>query len=175
MARQAEVGRGQARVLKGKRMHDIDIESIEPGSVLSQSDCDQLFGFAYETNPVEWQFKLMQLSDYVERELHKANRVLTVVCEGRTVRVLTHEEASIYNQKHFDNAIKKMRKCNRRKQAVDVSTLNEDQRKSHDNGLLRQSRILQAVKQVSKDVKPEVRRLDRPVMFRKVGTQECIK
>lgn len=156
-------------------MYEIDIESIEPGSVLSQSDCDQLFGFAYETNPVEWQFKLMQLSDYVERELHKANRVLTVVCEGRTVRVLTHEEASVYNQKHFDNAIKKMRKCNRRKQAVDVSTLNDDQRKSHDNGLLRQSRILQAVKQVSKDVKPEVRRLDRPVMFRKVGTQECTK
>ena len=156
-------------------MYEIDIESIEPGSVLSQSDCDQLFGFAYETNPVEWQFKLMQLSDYVERELHKANRVLTVVCEGRTVRVLTHEEASIYNQKHFDNAIKKMRKCNRRKQAVDVTTLNEDQRKSHDSGLLRQSRILQAVKQVSKDVKPEVRRVDRPVMFRKVRTQQCIQ
>lgn len=156
-------------------MYEIDIESIEPGSVLSQSDCDQLFGFSFETNPSDWQLKLVQLSDYVERELHKVHRVLTVVCEGRTVRVLTHEEASIYNQKHFDNAIKKMRKCNRRKQAVDVSSLNEDQRKSHDSGLLRQSRILQAVKQVARDVKPEVRRLERPVMFRKVGTQECIK
>lgn len=156
-------------------MYEIDIESIEPGSVLSQSDCDQLFGFSFETNPSDWQLKLVQLSDYVERELHKANRVLTVVCQGHTVRVLTHEEASVYNQKHFDNAIKKMRKCNRRKMAVDVTGFSGDQRKSHDSGLLRQSRILQAVKQSSKDVKPEVRRLDRPVMFRKVGTQECIK
>ena len=153
-------------------MFEVDIEGIEPGSMLSESDCELLFGFAYEKNPVDYQFKLMQLSDYVERELAKANRVLTVVCEGRTVRILTHEEAAVYNEKHFQNAIKKMRKCNRRKTAVDVAGFTEDAKKSHDQGLIRQSRILQAIKLSAKDVTPQPRKLERPVMFKKVGTRE---
>jgi hypothetical protein len=148
-------------------MFDISIDNVEAGSVLSQADCEALFGFSYEINPTVYQFKLMQLSDYVEKELAKTDRILTVVCDGQTVRVLTHEQASIYNQKHFDNAIRKMRRCNRRLQAVDIRELGPDRIKQHDGGIVRQSRILQAIKTSTRDITPEIRKIDRPVRFKK--------
>lgn len=165
------VGRGKARdfysTKRKSSMFDISVDNVEAGSVLSQADCEALFGFSYEINPTVYQFKLMQLSDYVEKELAKLDRILTVVCDGQTVRVLTHEQASIYNQKHFDNAIRKMRRCNRRLQAVDIRELGPDRIKQHDGGIVRQSRILQAIKTSTRDITPEIRKIDRPVMFRK--------
>lgn len=148
-------------------MFDIDFESVAAGSVLSEADCEKLFGVTYGVDPVQYQFKLMQLSDYVERELAKRGDMLTVVCDGRTVRVLSHEEASIYNQRHFDNAIKKMRKCNRRLTAVDIREMSQEQIAQHDKSLVRQSRILMAIKSKTRDVAPEPRKIERPVMFKR--------
>lgn len=148
-------------------MFDISVDGVEAGSVLSQSDCESLFEFSYEQNPTVYQFKLMQLSAYVEKELAKIGKILTVVCDQQTIRVLTHEEASAYNQRNFDNAIRKMRRCNRRLLAVDVRELGSDRVKSHDSGIVRQSRILQAIRSTARDITPETNRPTRPVMFKK--------
>ena len=148
-------------------MFDVDIASIDCGSFLAESDCQKLFGYARIDDPVRYQFDLMRLSDWIGKELAKAGKVLTVTCDGAEIRVLTHEQASEYNQKHFDNSIRRMRKCMRRLSAVDIRELDSDRVKRHDKAIGRQSKILQMIKSVRGTSEPEARRLDRPVMFKK--------
>jgi hypothetical protein len=150
-------------------MFEIELTGIEPGSVLAMSECERLFGYTRETNPVKYQFDLMRLADYVGKELAKIGLVYTVVCDGSDVRVLTHEQASDYNQQHFSNAIKKMRKCHKRLMAVDTRELEAERIKMHDKSIVRQSRILQTIKSISRGSEVEVtsRKLDRPALFKK--------
>jgi len=149
-------------------MFDIDLETIEPGSVLEMADCEKLFGYTREDNPTKYQFDLMRLADWIHRELCKLDRILTVVCDGSDVVVLTHQQASDYNVQHFANAIKKMRKCHKRLAAVDTRELDAAKIQIHDKSLVRQSRILQMIKTVRSDVQAEARKLERPVLFKKV-------
>jgi len=149
-------------------MFDIDLETIEPGSVLEMADCEKLFGYTREDNPTKYQFDLMRLADWIHRELCKLDHILTVVCDGSDVVVLTHQQASDYNMQHFANAIKKMRKCHKRLAAVDTRELDAAKIQIHDKSLVRQSRILQMIKTVRSDVQAEARKLERPVLFKKV-------
>ena len=150
-------------------MFDIDLETIEPGSVLEMHACEKLFGYSREDNPTKYQFDLMRLADYIHRELIKHDRVLTVICDGSDVRVLTHQQASDYNQQHFQNAIKKMRKCHRRLIAVNTAELDAARVIHHDKSIVRQSRILQMIRSAGRgNIDIEPRKLDRPVMFKKI-------
>jgi hypothetical protein len=148
-------------------MFDIDLQTIEPGTVLEMVDCERLFGYTREANATRYQFDLMRLADWIHRELCKIERVLTVICDGSDVRVLTHQQASDYNVQHFANAIKKMRKCHKRLVAVDTRELDAAKIQIHDKSLVRQSRILQMIRGVRSGVQAEPKKLDRPVMFKK--------
>lgn len=148
-------------------MFDVDIDSIETGSVLGVSECEKLFGYTRQSDPVRYQFDLMRLSDWIGKELFKRDRLLTVTCDGSDIRVLTHEQASDYNQKHFDNAIKRMRKCSKRLAAVDIRELTAERVKTHDRAIVRQSKILQMIRNVRGNISPEPKKSDRPVMFKK--------
>ena len=150
-------------------MFDIDVSSIEPGSVLEMSDCEKLFGYAREQNPTKYQFDLMRLADWIYKQLTKDDKTMTVICDGSDIRILTHQQASDYNQQHFHNAIKKMRKCHRRLIAVDITELDAAKVTLHDKSIVRQSRILQTIKSISRgaDVEVTPRKLDRPVLFKK--------
>lgn len=158
---------GQGFFLTEVFMFDIDLQTIEPGTVLEMADCEKLFGYTRENNPTRYQFDLMRLADWIHKELCKFDRILTVVCDGSDVRVLTHQQASDYNVQHFANAIKKMRKCHKRLAAIDTRELDAAKIMIHDKSLVRQSRILQMIKTVRSDVQAEVRKLERPVMFKK--------
>ena len=166
-ARPGAVWQGKVFFLTEVLMFDIDLQTIEPGTVLEMADCEKLFGYTRENNPTRYQFDLMRLADWIHKELCKFERILTVVCDGSDVRVLTHQQASDYNVQHFANAIKKMRKCHKRLAAVDTRELDAAKITIHDKSLVRQSRILQMIKTVRSDVQAEVRKLERPVMFKK--------
>lgn len=148
-------------------MFDVDIDSIETGSVLGIAECEKLFGYTRQSDPMRYQFDLMRLSDWIGKELFKQGKLLTVTCDGSDIRVLTHEQASDYNQKHFDNAIKRMRKCAKRLAAVDIRELTAERVKSHDRAIVKQSKILQMIRNVRGNILPEPKKLGRPVMFKK--------
>jgi hypothetical protein len=98
----------------------------------------------------------MQLAEFIQRSLWKIGKQFTVTTSAGQVNILTHEEASKYNESRFDLAISKMRRCNRRLNAVDIGSLSKDSRDEHGRAIIRQSRILSMLKTTNKDIEPEV-------------------
>ncbi len=150
-------------------MFDIDVSSVEPGTVLEMRECERLFGYARETNPTKYQFDLMRLADWIYKTLLKEDQTMTVICDGSDIRVLTHQQASDYNQQHFTNAIRKMRKCHKRLMAVDTGELDAMKVILHDKSIVRQSRILQTIRSIARGAEIEVsaRKTDRPILFKR--------
>lgn len=126
--------------------YSIDIDAIEAGYVFDRATCELLIGFPRDSNRYEWQFELMKRCDQIQKELWDAGKHLTVVTTKSEIHVLTHEQASEYNATRFDNAIKKMRRCYKRLLAVNTGTFTDNMLQSHEKSIVKQSRILQAIK-----------------------------
>jgi hypothetical protein len=148
-------------------MFDVLTDSVEPGSILPIQECERLFGYKRGDDPIRYQFDLMRLSDWLGKELLKKGNPLTVTCDNNEIRVLTHTEASDYNQKHFLNSIRRMRKCHSRLMSVDTRDFDQDRVKGHDKAIVRQGRILQMIRKTTSITKAEAHKSERPVMFKK--------
>jgi len=152
MARRGKAWQGF--LIKGFTMKfNIDVSHVEAGDVIEKSVCEQVIGFPMEQDQYQFNFQLMQLADYVGKLLWKDGKKLTVVSRGGEVVVLTHEQASKYNDSRFELAAKKMRRCNKRLLAVNVSELPKEARESHTMSIIKQSRILQGLSQARKDLR----------------------
>ena len=102
----------------------IDTRKIKPGDSLSQGDCEAVIGFTADSNPLQWQFALLQLLGVVQKQLKKEHgRELTVRIVGQELHVLTDGEAAGYNPKRFDAGLRLARRAHRRLMAVNVSKL----------------------------------------------------
>ena len=133
-------------------MFDIEVDGIEPGTVIEQSTAEKIIEVRKVDDPMEYQFRLMQLSSEIERMLWRIGKQYTVRISGGDVQVLTHEEASRYNASRFENAIEKLKKCNRRLSAVDVGVLSKEAREDHGRSVIKQSHILAMVKAAKRDL-----------------------
>ena len=138
--------------------YEIDVQYVEPGTVIEQSQCEEILGIKRDGNEYNYQFALMQLGEFIQKSLWKLGKEYTVTTSSGQVNVLTHEQASKYNESRFDLAIGKMRKCNRRLNAVDVGELSKETREEHGKAIIRQSRILSMLKTASRDLTPEAAR-----------------
>jgi len=151
-------GQGEAGFFLFKELgmkFDIDVRVLEPGTTVEQSECESIVGIKRTGNEYAYQFALMQLGDFIQKSLWRLGKHLTVRTTNGEVQVLTHEEASKYNESRFDLAIDKMRRCNRRLNAVDVGELGKEAREDHSKAIIRQSRILTMLKTVRRDITPE--------------------
>lgn len=124
----------------------VDVSSLEAGDSIEQAQCEEIIGFNRTGKMYEFSFELMQLAEYVQSQLWKIGKELTVVSHKGSVRVLTHEEASEYNASRFDNAIKKMRKCHKRLVAVNTNGFDAETKNNHCVSIIKTSRILTAIK-----------------------------
>lgn len=134
---------------------DVDVSQVEPGTTIERSVCEQIVGVKRDEDAYAYQFLLMQLGDFIEKSLWKIGKQYTVRTTGGAVQILTNEEASKYNDSRFDLAIAKLRRCNKRLIAVDLSKLTPVARQDHATAAIRQSRILGMIKTVSRNVEPE--------------------
>lgn len=124
----------------------IDLTNVEPGHVFSMAQCEEAIGFPRDRDRYQWNFMLMQLCEQVQKQLWNSGKHFTVVTSKSEIRVLTHAEASEYNANMFDNAIKKMRRTNRKLMAVDTTGFSENALVSHEKAIVKQSRILAMMK-----------------------------
>jgi hypothetical protein len=142
--------------------YEIDLENATPGTVIERSDCEKIVGVKKIEDAYGFQFALMQLGEFIQRELWNSGRHWTVTTSDGSVQILTHEDASRYNANHFELAIKKLRRCNRRLNAVDVGELTQDARQDHERSIIRQSRILSMLKTVRREIPTEPYKDSRP-------------
>jgi hypothetical protein len=125
---------------------NIDVSNLQAGDIIEQENCEQIIGFQRAKKMYEFGFELMQLAEYVQANLWKIGKPLTVVSHKGSIRVLTHVEASEYNASRFDNAITKMRKCHKRLVAVDTNGFDAEAKGNHSLSIIKTSRVLTAIK-----------------------------
>ena len=136
--------------------YEIDVTNVEAGTTVDQSECERILKISRKGNEYEYQFALMQLAEFVQKSLWKIGKQFTVTTSSGAVNILTHEEASKYNESRVDLAIAKMRRCNRRLNAVEIGALSKEARNDHGRAIIRQSRILSMLKTANRDLEPEV-------------------
>lgn len=144
---------------------DIDISDVVPGSTIEESECERIIGIKRSEDMYRFQFALMQLGEYVGKLLWKDGKQYTVRTSNGCVEILSHEEASTYNASRFDLAISKMRRCHRRLIAVDAGQLPDEKRGQHTDSIVRQSKMLLALRDCRKerDLTPVASKRSMPV------------
>jgi len=126
--------------------YEIDTTGIEAGDIIDQHVCESVIGYGRKGREYDFQFELMQLADQIARELWKDGKRFTVTVKDGSICVLTHEQASQYNQARFENAKGKMRRCHKRLVAVDTSKFTRDAAIEHMEAIAKQSRTLQMIR-----------------------------
>lgn len=140
---------------------DIDVSGLEAGDNVPQAQCEAVVGMKRSGNEYAYQFALLQLGDFIQKALWKIGKQFTVTTANGEVQVLTHEQASKYNASRFELSIAKLRRCNRRLNAVNPGELTAEAREEHGRALIRQSRVLSLLKTANKDLTPEPEKRER--------------
>lgn len=135
----------------------INIEAIHPGYVISKEIIEQIC----QVIPTDiesykkYQLELMNLTTIISRELDRLGRPYTVRTHHGEIIILTHADASKYNQKKFSGGIKKMKKANHKLIGVDVSQLTPAERERHDAAIIKQSKLVSLIEMGSRaQIKP---------------------
>lgn len=149
---------------------EVDIENAKPGSRIDRENCEKILNIKRSEDAYGYQFGLLQLCDFIQKQLWREGKRYTVTaCEGE-IQVLTDEQATDYNANHFELAIKKLRRCHRRLQAVDTSNLSDEGRSNHQAATIRQSRIVSMLRSVPKKIDLQASEPTKPVLvFKKRG------
>jgi len=145
------------------RNFPINFDSIQKGDSWNQDQLIEIVS-AMIGKPVNresdaYRLGVLAFSQRVSDELASRGRVVTVATVKGAVKVLTDPEASIYNAAAFEAAFRRAGRSHFRGASVDVASLDDEQRKKHDNRLAIQGAMLQAAAGVRKlpPLRPTVR------------------
>ncbi len=123
-----------------------NISEMEKGNVILQEQIELLCGVNRKDDVELYRFHQMRAAQQLANALAGRGKVYTVVCRKCNIHVLTDSDASKYNQRAFDNGVKKSRRSTARLLSVDVSNLSPAEVVEHDRATNRQARALAALK-----------------------------
>lgn len=157
LARPGWAGRGLARrgfsISKGSDMNatriadEFDLSRISLGTVISQEECEHLFGVTHRSDPEQYNLCLVQFYKRLERRLHKLGRMhFTLRSRKGDVVVLTSRESKDYNRNYFSNCMGGMRLAHRRMCGIKRSDLSMSERSELEQTIARQGIILSSMR-----------------------------
>ena len=123
----------------------LSISDLEKGSVVLQEQIEQICGVTRRQDVELFRFHQMRIVQQLSKALADRGKVYTVVCRKCNIHVLTDSEASKYNQRAFQNGLKKSRRSTARLISVDVSQLSPSELVEHDRAMNKQARTMTAI------------------------------
>lgn len=133
--------------------HPVDYTTLAKGDVISVARLEQILGVARTHQ--RFAFKVLRLKRRIERELMKLGNRFTLAVVKGDLRVLTDPEAAAYTHVEQEHARRRERRRFVQQVAVDVTNLDEDQRKQHERNLEIDGRYIQAQGSVRKLIRLE--------------------
>lgn len=129
----------------------IDVASLEKGDWISPEIIEAQTGETVGTTA--FQFAALKLKGEIEAALKAVGRPATLKQEGAGIRLLSDSEAAVYNEVRGERACAQLAKAHRRNLAVDETNLPSGERQTHYRVLDRQSRYLQALRNVRRQMR----------------------
>lgn len=123
----------------------VNISELQPGSVILQAQIEEICGITRQQDVELFRFHQMRIVQQLSKSLVDRGAIFTVCSRKCNIHVLTHAEASKYNQRAFRNGLKKSKRSTARLLGVDVAQLSPAEVLEHDRALHVQARTLSAI------------------------------
>lgn len=129
----------------------IDFDLLEKGDYIEPGIVEKIVGMSQEHR--SYGLACMGLRAQIERHFAvKKEMIVTVKCEESGVRILTDNEASVYNHNTVKRGARQIMNGQARNLAVDASKLSDQERRDHDRRLVTDGAYAQAVRKVKKQL-----------------------
>ena len=122
----------------------LDFDALEKGDVITTDRLEAITGKQRGTQT--FQLAVLVLRERIVNECKDRDKFFTVAFVKGNLRILTDEEAAIYNARTFKAGMKRSRKSLTRLAKVDVGKLDDLQKKSHERNLIVFGKMLQAAR-----------------------------
>lgn len=130
--------------MNGVTYFPIDFDSLAKGDVIAPERVEEFSSCKRGSD--KFRLALLVLRERVVRELRERDKHYTVAIIKGQLRILTDEEAAIYNSRTFKHGFRRAVRSHRRLAHVDTAGFNELQKSDHERNLLVQGRMLQAAR-----------------------------
>lgn len=130
--------------IKGQGDLETVLPELKKGMTIPVESVEQIVGEKQSTR--EYGLKLMGLALMIDRYLARKGIELSVRTYRGTIQILDDAHATVYQRGRFGSGLGVMWRAHRKMRAVDISKLTADEQRAHEGELLRQSRLLHAVK-----------------------------
>ena len=133
-------------VLPGKPPFHIDVDALTKGSVIPRSVVEEMIGIRLEDDPDQFRWGILGLKSYIHAFNKDIDRVWSIRESHGALHIHTDAEAHLYEMSRIKKTRTIGRRCFRTMAAIDVAQLDEKQRATLEGDLVREARILQAMK-----------------------------
>lgn len=124
--------------------YPLDFDLLKKGDSISPERLEALTQKQRGTDG--YNLAVLALRERIVRECRDRGRHFTVALVKGSLRVLTDEEASLYNARTFRAGFKRSSKSLRRLAKVDASQLSDGQKIDHERNLIVLGKVLQAAR-----------------------------
>lgn len=124
--------------------YPLDFDSIQKGDAWATDELERLTGKRRDTT--EYQFAVMALKSRIYRELKDRGKRVTLAVVKGALRVLTDEEAALYNARTFRQGFRRSVRSFSRMSTVNQAGMTERQKADHERNLIVYGRMLQAAR-----------------------------
>lgn len=133
-----------------------DVDAVTKGSVvMSAEQIDEYANATRESN--KRRLALLRLAAMLRRGLQARGHVGWTICEkDQALVVLSDAEATIYNQKRTDDAVRVIAESTHRLVHVDESALTAEQSEEHQRRLMRNSYLLNGLRAAKKEFRAAI-------------------
>jgi hypothetical protein len=130
--------------------YPLDFDALQKGDVIT---IDRLEAITDKQRGTQaFQLAVLSLRERIINECKDRDRFFTVAIVKGNLRILTDEEAAVYNSRTFKMGMKRSRKSLSRLAKVDMNNLDDLQKKSHERNLIVFGKMLQAARSAQKSL-----------------------
>jgi hypothetical protein len=139
----------------------IVLERLEKGTTLEPEFLEALFEVPRTDGT--YRLKMLSLIEEIQDESNKAGRPLLCRDDDFGIRIMDDSEALKYKKRAHDLTVRRLYRTNTHLSRIDESKLDDLEKKAHEREIIRQSRVIQAVK--------SERRRPMPTPYKKSGSR----
>jgi hypothetical protein len=141
--------KGKVFFMSDVRRFPIDFDAVQKGDSWAPDVLEELTSTRRGT--VSYQFACLELRARIMRECLDRGKPVTVAMVKGSLRVLTDEEAALYNVKTFKSGLRRSVRSVKRLARVNPANLNEAQRAEHERNLTLCSLMMTAARKARRE------------------------
>lgn len=127
------------------KYYPLDFDNLNKGDEVTADQIEE-FGQCSRTDEKRFRLAALALKTRILRECRDRGKFFTIAIIKGSIRILTDEEAAMYNPKQFKHGFRRQLRALKRLTEVNVTALSDQQQKDHERNLLVFGKMVQAAR-----------------------------